>query len=270
MSNKKKIIRSLLAKLQQFLPGQSEKKLIILMYHRVGDLSSKPLTVAPSTFERELLSLQENGYVCHNEPFAVKQNQVILTFDDGYEDFYLNVFPLLKEYDLPAILFICPNIIDNNLEYNWDKKYFVGQNNNKLSWEQLSEMKDSGLVEIGAHTMNHPDLDTMPAAEAEKEIRTSKEILEKKLGINCRYFAYPRGRFNKAVVKIVANSGFEYSFSTIYGSNTKKTNPHLLKRYMIEGSDSLFVFKNILKGALNILALQNTLVGNKIKRLLVR
>lgn len=267
MHSIKIIVRYCLALIRSLWPFAGKKRLIILMYHRVGQYRKKPLLIPSASFAKQLQFLKNGPFKVDNRP-SRNESQVILTFDDGYADFYTEVFPLLKKYKLPAILFICPNIIDKNLDFPWDKQYFKNMNNNKLTWSQVREIASSNLVEIGAHTLNHPDLDKISLAEAEKEITLSKKAIEDNLNRPCRYFAYPRGRFTPKIVDLVKKAGFANAFSTIYGYNDKNADPYLLKRYMLEGTDSLFVFKQILKGALNILAIQGTNPGKFLRKLL--
>ena len=104
-----------------------------------------------------------------------------LTFDDGYEDFYTDAYPLLKKYNLKGTLYVIINRLDTP---------------GYVTKGQVKEMADSGLVEIGSHTFNHPDLRTKRLKDAIFEIKYSRRELKKISGRDVPTFAYPYGYFN--------------------------------------------------------------------------
>ncbi|MCP4671240.1 MAG: polysaccharide deacetylase family protein [Desulfobacula sp.] len=109
---------------------------------------------------------------------------------------------------------------------------FSSLGNMMLSWEQIKEMSDNG-IHFGAHTHTHPILSSLSLVEAEKEIRQSKEIIEKKLGKKVKGFAYPVGKknhINKELVPIFMKHGFQYSVTTSKNPINYKSNPFLLSR----------------------------------------
>jgi peptidoglycan/xylan/chitin deacetylase (PgdA/CDA1 family) len=97
-----------------------------------------------------------------------------LTFDVERPDFYSDVYPLLKKYGFKATVFVRTDYVENGCP----------------SWEQLREMRDSGLVEIGSHSVGHPVLTCLSLPEAKREILMSKAILEEKLGSRIVIFSY--------------------------------------------------------------------------------
>ena len=136
----------------------------ILLYHYVeyvkdqGDTIRKSLNITPYTFDAEIKTLKDAGYEfittkdladALDDKITLPPKSVILTFDDGYRDFYTDVFPILKKYNVKAVVFVVPN--------------FLGLPNNLDTW-MLAEIAKSGLVEIGAHTMNHAYLSGLPFA----------------------------------------------------------------------------------------------------------
>jgi peptidoglycan/xylan/chitin deacetylase (PgdA/CDA1 family) len=84
-----------------------------------------------------------------------------------------------------------------------------------LSWDEIKEMHDSGLVSYGAHTINHPILTEVALNVAKHEIQESKRIIEEKLGITVNSFAYPNGDYNTKIENIVITSGYKYAFTVI-------------------------------------------------------
>jgi peptidoglycan/xylan/chitin deacetylase (PgdA/CDA1 family) len=129
----------------------------ILMYHFVVE-NRGDLHICPYEFERDLAFLRENGYstigVSELIDFVylgvpLPPNPVMLTFDDGYYNNYHYVFPLLREYDMKAVIFIIANHTDI-----WSENFYEDLHAGHLTWEQIREMQDSGHVEFGGHTYN--------------------------------------------------------------------------------------------------------------------
>lgn len=199
----------------------------ILMYHYI---SAAPATTTlpglyldPAIFESQLQEITKAGYqtVFMSEMAndiisgASATKTVALTFDDGYEDFYTNAFPLLKKYNLKGTFYVIVNALD--------KPGYVTKG-------QLQEMAASGLVEIGSHTFNHPDLRLKKEAAAIFEIKGSKSELEKIIGQSVKTFAYPYGYYNYQILEIMKHSGYLGALSVIPGTNHKTDNHWLITR----------------------------------------
>lgn len=223
-----------------YLPKR--KGFVALMYHHVGILDDPqaeqfPFTMRPDMLERQILFLKANGYTpisleelttaCRAGKSSI-QKPVMLTFDDGYLDNYQNLFPLLKKYNVPAVIFL---ITDR-----------VGQPG-FMSWEQINEMQDSGLVSFGSHTLSHRRLRSLTDEEIVREITESKRVLEEKLGRPVTAFCYPfgAGGFDKRVRPQVFKAGYLFDFSTKKGVNPwpwkgKST----LRRAFPRGGETMF------------------------------
>ena len=193
---------------------------IALMYHHIGTITNPqeeqfPFTITPEQFEKQLLFLKQSGYEIvdeHDILHAYKTGHthftkpVLLTFDDGYEDNYTLLFPLLKKYQAHALIFLITD--------------FIGTSG-YLTWEQVREMKESSLVSFGSHTCSHRRLRSLPDEAIKQEILQSKQILEEKLGVPVVSFCYPfgAGGFDKRVRPQVLKAGFVLDFSTKKGIN---------------------------------------------------
>lgn len=202
----------------------------ILLYHYVeyvkdpGDTIRKSLNIIPAVFEQEVKTLQERGYTfltpkdladILDGKKELPERPVILSFDDGYRDFYTDVFPILKKYNVRAVAYIVPN--------------FLNKPNNMDVW-QLKEIVKSDLVEIGAHTMNHAYLVGLPKKRVEYEVGESKKFLEKTLGIQVVSFAYPYGAFDNQAINVVKDAGFKTAVTTIHGNLVANTNRYFIYR----------------------------------------
>ena len=205
-------------------------KIPIIMYHYVeyvkddGDLIRKQLDIIPSLFEGHLQALHKANY----ETYFVKDipeildgtihystQSAVITFDDGYGDFYTDVFPLLKKYHMRATIYIIYDYIG--------RKGFLNE-------QQIRELVDSDLVEIGSHTLDHIYLKQASKNYADKQIIESKKKFEEQFGIKIFTFAYPYGAFNDDNIKSVQNAGYTAAVSVISGVMQSKDNLFYLSR----------------------------------------
>jgi peptidoglycan/xylan/chitin deacetylase (PgdA/CDA1 family) len=115
-----------------------------------------------------------------------------------------------------------------------------------LRWRQIAEMSAAGF-DFGAHTMNHPILSSLPAAEAEREIAEPKRVIEERLQRPVVHFAYPNGRredFTEETKRLVRAAGFASAVTTIFDTNTADTDPYELRRCgPLSPSPEVFVTK---------------------------
>ncbi|MEG1363718.1 MAG: polysaccharide deacetylase family protein, partial [Clostridia bacterium] len=150
-----------------------------------------------SSFEEQLKYIKSNDYdaiIFDDLDKLYKFNKpIMLTFDDGFEDFYYNAYPLLKKYNIRATLFVISNFLTQ-------KGY--------VDIDMLKEMRDSNLVDIQCHSITHPRLSKIKLDSAINEIVDSKKIFIEKLNKNMNVFCYPYGDSNKAVRDIVSKNYF--------------------------------------------------------------
>jgi peptidoglycan/xylan/chitin deacetylase (PgdA/CDA1 family) len=218
-------------------------RLPVLMYHYirsvapVTDSLAYSLSVTPEVLDQQLSYIAQNGYqtISLNDLSDSLENHaplppksVILTFDDGYRDFYTTAFPLLKKYNLRAVSF-----------YVVDYFNFPGY----MNWDMVREIHKSGLVDVESHTLGHLMLTNLQPDQAKNEIFESKRILEEQLQKKVNYFAYPYGDFNDEVVNLVKSAGYKLAFGTKVGSDLRSSESLFLKRVPVNGFDSFEVFK---------------------------
>ena len=204
------------------------ERLPILMYHYIeaptATTTLPGLYLNPSLFASQLQVISQNHYhtvfmsaVAESlrSGQALAKGSVALSFDDGYEDFYTNAFSLLKKYQAKATIYIIINRL--------------GQPG-YLTKEQIKEMADSGLVEIGSHTFNHPDLRKLKDKDAYFEINASRRILRELSGQPVLTFAYPFGDYKPSFFPIASSTGYLAAVSVNPGSLQKADNLWLLPR----------------------------------------
>ncbi len=225
----KRVMQSRMLDVQPVLPT-SNIHVPILVYHYVEfvkdpkDSTRRSLDIIPPIFEMQLKTLKEAGYnfITASElgqyldgKKQLPQRPVILTFDDGYQDFYTDVFPLLKKYNVAATQYVISGVLDTP---------------NYMTTEQVREVAQSGLVEIGAHTVHHKNLPSLSLEEARVEIEKSREELEKIFEMNIVSFAYPYGGFNDKLAELVKKAGFTSAVTTKGGTIVNQENRYTLFR----------------------------------------
>lgn len=208
-----------------------EKGVPVLMYHMVGDIEGNPAVINEPLFREQMKFLHEQGYntitldqlyeyVTANKP--VPLNPVVLTFDDGYLDTYTIVYPLLKEYDMNATVFINPGDI--------------GQ---RLTWEQVKEMSDNGIVISNHGYLHNPMNDTMTREEQYQNIAKAQAMLKEKLGIDNKYFCYPYGIFDEQVQEMLKEQGIKVGLAMSTGWAHNGDNPLAIERVWIGNAVTL-------------------------------
>lgn len=175
----------------------------VLMYHCVHDepyTENTALFVRPSELESHLQALNENGIktLFADEFGPAKEKSVILTFDDGYEDNYTYMFPLIKEYNIKVTVFM--------IGYKIDKPGY-------LSSAQIKEMSDSGLVQFGCHTLDHPMLTTLSDESIKEQFAGTNWLISEITGKDVTTVAYPAGNYNSRVTAI-AREYFKFAYTT--------------------------------------------------------
>ena len=241
----------------------------IIMYHAIKNHNTGKDTITPAEFENDLKYLKENNYNTITmaqlldyvyEDKELPKNPIMITFDDGYLTTYVYAFPLLKEYDMKMVLSIIgkstddfTNVDDTHLEYA------------HMTWDEVNEMLDSGLVEVQNHSYNlhttkrgrigcrqksgetfveYENVLTEDVGKLQSEIVTIT-------GEKPTTFIYPYGEFDENTIKIIKNLGFKAGLTCDYGINkiTKDTEKlYALKRVCRAHGDTLDkLIKEVLK-----------------------
>lgn len=217
----------------------------ILMYHSIG-VNNKFSTVTPKKFEDQLKYLKEKGYtiIPLEEMIARIQKKksiykcISITFDDGFEDFYLTVFPLLRKYEIPASLFVTTGYIGGVMPTR------QGQNFRIVSEEQLQEMSNSPFVALYPHTEKHPKFSEISTEEAIEEIEVSRQKLEGIIGKKANIFAYPFGVTTESVVSYLSKEGSWLGAVTVQSGLVSDTSDlFLLRRNAIDSAVGMWQFR---------------------------
>jgi peptidoglycan/xylan/chitin deacetylase (PgdA/CDA1 family) len=220
-----------------------------LIYHSVAGNLNFELDLPIALFRRQLEFLaRTNCVISYDEALqalrAKRQagaDEVILTFDDGFANFYTHVFPMLQQLGLPATLFVTTGFVETGIPYPL-LHHATCAEVKPVTWDMLGEMASSGLVTTGAHTHTHVYLDNEPEDKVIEELAIPQELFRQRLGLDVRHFAYPKALWNPAVEKLVA----KYYASAVIGGGYKATpegfNPYRIPRVPIRCSDGWFFF----------------------------
>lgn len=197
------------------LLGVKDTPVPILTYHYIrGDIDQTTdpvgyqLSVTPARFAAQLDALQTAGYTTVTPAQflagSIDDHSIILSFDDGYEDFYTAAFPALQKRGMNAVTFVISGFIGDQ-----DKRYMTG--------DQIRELFAGG-IEIGAHSVTHPNLTTLESATMQEELLQSRFTLEKLINDRVTAVAYPSGEYNDDVVSMSTFVGYRFGVTTHNGT----------------------------------------------------
>jgi peptidoglycan/xylan/chitin deacetylase (PgdA/CDA1 family) len=233
----------------------------ILMYHSIsaadeGGCAPYFRTVThPRAFGRHLEILARKGYrtatlaaarerIRNGVPESEKL--VVLTFDDGYADFYSDAYPLLIQQGYTATVFLpTAYIADRPRTLNHTAC---------LIWRQVRDLHQAG-VEFGSHTVTHPQLADLAESDVVREVRSSKAEIEDRIGNPVISFAYPfafpdhRPGFKRNLDRLLAEAGYQVGVCTTVGTPSSRSQPFFLERLPINTLDDDALFEAKLTGS---------------------
>jgi peptidoglycan/xylan/chitin deacetylase (PgdA/CDA1 family) len=209
-----------------------DQRVPVIMYHDIVE-ERGPGTVwfdaTVKEFSDQMDEIQNRGY----QPVSIEQlhdhltkgtdlpaKAIVLTFDDNYQGFYDYAWPILKQKNFPAAMFV-------------HTKY-VGQTTGRahMSWDTLKKLCEDPLFTVGSHTVSHPDLTTIGPEDVDLELTQAKNDLESHLGRTIDYFAYPDGKNNADIQAQVKNDGYTMAFSMENGPAEESPSIECVNRYV--------------------------------------
>jgi len=246
-SELKKVFEKALERRRQFAKMRNQK-LIVLTYHRVtNELPDKYIKVSVDNFRKQMEFLKRHSYksISLEEAYAFIKNgkeipkkSILITFDDGWKDNYLNAYPILEEYGFKFAVFLTV-----------DK---IGKDKQFLNWDEVSLMAREG-TDFGSHTLSHSDLSQLNNSQLYKELAESKRIIEEKIGKSVEFLCYPKGYFNLEVKRLAEEVGYQAGFSVLRGKNKAGIDPYEIRRIGIGNKDNLLSFRFKLSAAYEFL-----------------
>lgn len=292
--------------LEKLLAVSSVNNMLILVYHGVVEAPDHSVSLGPISthqFAQHLAYFKKNFNVVpqseifrmHREGHKPSRKTIAITFDDGYENNYLNAFPLLKQYGFPSTMYIISHCIEDDNMITWydyldfvkkdlkvtdidtsvigkERQSNIGGLKNLVKslnitqrnllyseiakqvdiqrykslfpreyWKlmnktQLLELAQSGLVEIAAHSHNHPNLGLIDIADAKEEVVKCKRILEDTIQQHVKAIAYPDGSYTAEVKMACKEAGYENLLAVDYRLAGDENDKNILPRYCISST----------------------------------
>jgi len=231
----------------------------ILMYHSISDNlfgMSHPyfhINTSPELFSQQMRWLRHAGYRTLGldearedlESGADLSKKIVITFDDGYRDFYTDGMDVLKQCGFTATIFLATDRIRQTSARIEGADY--------LTWRDVRELRAEG-IRFGSHTVTHPDLRSLTPEQLEYELGHSKETIEQELGEPVDSFSYPFAfpeedkNFIRFLEDLLKNLGFECGVSTILGRACRKSNRFFLPRLPVNDWDDSLLLRAKVEG----------------------
>jgi peptidoglycan/xylan/chitin deacetylase (PgdA/CDA1 family) len=246
----------------------------ILMYHSISEDEGSGVAdyyrtnTSPAVFERQMRFLRDEGFhsVDLDQALRLLENQAapemkafVITFDDGFRDFYTSAFPILNKYGFTATMYVLTGFIGDG------RKSFKGRE--CLIWSEVRELRRQG-IQFGSHSVSHPVLYELSWKEIESELTCSKTEVEGQLKEEVTSFAYPYAfpqqdrRFIEGFMELARASGYRNCVTTIIGRVKPGANQFCLKRLPANDCDDTALLAAKLQGAYDWLASPQTLIKN--------
>lgn len=220
----------------------------VLMYHEIADAAVTPskLAVSPEVFADQLGYLRDAGFTAITAGALsaamaggteeLPERPVVLTFDDGYGDFYRQALPLLKQNDLTGTVFTTTGWVG-----------VADRSRRMLTWAELAEAAQAG-IEIGAHTCTHRQLDQLSDSQVREELGTSKTLIEDHLQTAIPGLAYPFGYSSGKVRRIARELGYTYGYAVGNAMTASGADVFALPRLTVKRETSLDDFRRMVNG----------------------
>ena len=221
------------------------------MYHEINEPAQawSRLAVSPAAFNEQLSYLVDADYTTLTagafaallaQDAAVPPRTVVLTFDDGFEDFHRYAVPALTERSFTATVFVTTGWVQDGAASTTRRP------GRMLSWSQAAEVAAAGM-EVGAHSSQHPQLDQIPGMRLHDELYGSKARLEDELGISVPGLAYPFGYSNAMVREVAQGAGYGYGYAVRNTMANAASDLFKLPRLTVHHFTSLSEFGGLLR-----------------------
>ena len=226
-----------------------KNELLVLCYHSINSNQNFHSTSTEEFYKQmdylrkkcDIVTIETIMKLAENKK-NLSRSTVAITFDDGYLDVFLNAYPYLKKYDLPATIFVTTG--------NVEKKMILDNMClPMLNWGEIRVMSKN-KIEIGAHTITHPKLTQIDEEQAKQEIKGSKMEIEIQIAKEVSLFAFPSGAYNQRLINLVKQLGFKAAIGGV-GVIQKNSSSFSISRVEVDRSINFILFKARLTKATN-------------------
>jgi len=224
--------------------AQPSGALRILTYHRIDEDPRDPFAVSPAAFRKQMATLSSSGFVTPMGEALERLDlgdssapRIVLTFDDGTRDFLTEALPVLRDFNLPATLYVSPLRVGGE---------------GFLDWSELKDIREAGVA-VESHGLDHRSLGGLTPEELWRQVDESRRMIEERLSHPVSSIAYPYGTlrdFDAKVKESVQRAGYKSGCSSMNGLNRSGADRFELRRTKIEQGD-LPIFSWIITGCLD-------------------
>ncbi|GAB4304068.1 MAG: polysaccharide deacetylase family protein [Desulfuromonadia bacterium] len=230
----------------------AEVSVPILLYHRLGPTVADGMTMRTSTLESHLSYLSRNGYRViplrqlvawyRGKGAPPPPKSVVIVQDDAHRSVYTDMYPLVKKYRVPVTIFIYPSAV-SNASY-------------AMTWDQLRELKQSGLFDFQSHTYWHPNFKKerrrLKPGDFDRLVRSqlsrSKEKIQQELGVTVDLLAWPFGIYDDDLIRRATAAGYVATFTIERRHATPRESILKLPRYLMTAADDEQALARLLAG----------------------
>jgi peptidoglycan/xylan/chitin deacetylase (PgdA/CDA1 family) len=216
----------------------------VLCYHSVRDDWRSPLALHPTAFAQHIAWLARSNRVIDLSDAVSRVmpsgrlagGAKALTFDDGLSDLYDDAFPILVRYKMTATVFlVAETLTSKGRLVDWINDP-PPSSLKTLTLDQILEMQKAG-IQFGSHSYAHRDLTQLSDEECQRDLESSRQLLENVLGTRVAYLAYPGGHHSERVRESAARAGFTHAFGTLRGRDA--VGPHAIPRVGVYAGDKI-------------------------------
>lgn len=221
----------------------------ILMYHSISDDSNDPYSVSVTAFQQQLSWLLTHGFEIISLSsllrsmqlgnYRILRKKVVITFDDGYQDFIINALPVLRASGATATVFLVTDMLGGTASWNE-----FGSDARLMSEDEVCTIKAQG-ISLGSHTATHAKLTILAPGDLKRQLRDSYDTLSR-LGESFYAFSYPWGQWSNQIVDAVKASGYECALAVGEQTRLNATNAHVLPRLTMTRDIDLKRFQSLL------------------------
>lgn len=214
----------------------------VLNYHQINDHDHNSLTVSSKQFAYQMEYLDKMGYHtitpaeltdALENGAALPEKPILITFDDGYEDNYANAYPVLRQYNMKATIFLISDYVSTYPNY--------------LTWGQAEEMQKNG-IDFESHTLSHVELTkTESSEETLHQLIESKKAIDWRLKKDVGFIAYPCGSHDNEVEQLTQQAGYRAAFTVKYGLDRPGMSMYALDRIPIFGGNTHTMMRFMLR-----------------------
>ena len=228
---------------------------VVLLYHRVGRRSSSEVDLDAAIFDEQMAFLAESTDVLRLERAledlagppgsARRRPAVVVTFDDGTDDFVDVALPILERHQVPVTMYVATAFVEEGVAF--------ADGGRPASWAGLADACATGLVDIGSHTHRHRLLDRLPSIDVVDELDRSVGLIGEHLGRTAADFAYPKAVFGSPHADRAVRARFRSAAVSGTRANVPgRTDPFRLARSPIQVGDAMSFFRRKVAGGMRL------------------